>query len=61
MKENFRKMTVENLQDAQAVLDKILLAWIASNPQSAAWLPLDVSLVSRDDSLANENGSVLYS
>ena len=31
-------------------------AWNQANPQSAAWVPLDVGLVGRDDSLANENG-----
>ncbi|OQV25873.1 hypothetical protein BV898_00022 [Hypsibius exemplaris] len=65
----FRKLRTLNLlqvdpststiPDAQAVLEKTLAAWTLANPQSAQWVPLDVSLVSRDDSLANENGTLV--
>lgn len=36
-------------------MDKILSAWIVTNPESP-WLPLSVTMTGRDDSMANENG-----
>ncbi|XP_055332569.1 uncharacterized protein LOC129584436 isoform X2 [Paramacrobiotus metropolitanus] len=50
--------TTASVADAQAIMDKLFSAWIAANPESP-WLPMNLMLAGRDDSLANENGTLV--